>query len=111
MPPEIIDARSFRELCESAGADFARELIDTFAEEAPGLVSQMRSAIISGDADAFRRAAHSLKSNALAFGALRLAQRARELEQGDLPADAVGTGQFAAELDEAVHALKVLGRD
>jgi len=110
MPPEIIDTSVFRELCESAGADFARELIDTFAEEAPGLVAELRAAHSAGDAESFRRTAHSLKSNALTFGASGLAQHARALEQAGLPDDPAGIEELATELAEALHALKGLGR-
>jgi len=110
MPPEIIDTSVFRELCESAGADFARELMDTFAEEAPGLVAELRAAHSAGDAESFRRTAHSLKSNALTFGASGLAQHARALEQAGLPDDPAGIEELATELAEALHALKGLGR-
>ena len=110
MPPEIIDASVFKELCESAGADFARELIDTFAEEAPGLLAELRAAHSAGDAESFRRSAHSLKSNALTFGASGLAQHARALEQAGLPDDPAGIEELATELAETLHALKGLGR-
>ena len=64
----------------------------------------------AGEADDFRRAAHSLKSNALTFGALRLAQLARGMEQGGLPVDAQRTASLEAALHEALQALRALGR-
>ena len=75
-----IDAPTFAELEASAGADFARELIGTFLEEAPTMLADLRSALAAGNAERFRRAAHSLKSNANTFGALALGALARELE-------------------------------
>ncbi len=75
-----IDRTVFAELEATAGADFARELVDTFLEEAPTMLAELRDSLAGGRADAFRRAAHSLKSNASTFGALALAAMARQLE-------------------------------
>ena len=80
MTEPTIDAATFAELEAAAGADFARELIATFLEEAPLMLAELRSTLAAGNADAFRRAAHSLKSNSLTFGALALGAMARELE-------------------------------
>jgi HPt (histidine-containing phosphotransfer) domain-containing protein len=82
----MIDLAAFKELQDSAGADFVRELVQTFFEEAPVMLKELREALAAGDADAFRRAAHSLKSNSLTFGAPTLADMARQLELGGLPA-------------------------
>jgi len=110
MPAQIIDRAVFDELSSTTGADFVQELVETFAEEAPGLLAQLRDAQAAGTADPFRRAAHSLKSNALTFGALRLGQLARELEQGGLPTPGHELTDLRDALDEAVQALKVLSR-
>ena len=73
-----IDTDVFRELQATAGADFVVELVDTFFEEAPAMLAELRNARAAEDADRFRRAAHSLKSNSHTFGALPLgALRAR----------------------------------
>lgn len=75
-----IDLNTFNTLKDTTGEDFIAELVDTFLGEAPGLISQMRSALDSQDADTFRRAAHSMKSNAATFGAMELSTLAKELE-------------------------------
>ncbi len=75
-----VDRTVFEELKQMSGADFLGELVDTFLDEAPKLIAQLRSAHGAGDAEAFRRAAHSLKSNAATFGANQLAEQARQLE-------------------------------
>ena len=80
----LIDTAVWRELQDTAGAEFSIELAHTFLDEAIGMLAGLRSAQAAGDADAFRRAAHSLKSNALTFGAGPLAQQARALELGGL---------------------------
>ena len=75
-----IDMTTFQTLKEVSGEDFIGELINTFLEDAPRLISEMKSALSASDADAFRRAAHSFKSNSATFGANRLSELARELE-------------------------------
>jgi len=77
---ERIDRSVLTVLSESVGEDFVGELIDTFIKEAPGMFDEMRQALSAGDADSFRRAAHSLKTNANTFGAMELAESAKELE-------------------------------
>ena len=104
-----IDAATFAELKDTAGADFVSDLVTTFAdEEAPQMLAELRDALAAGSADAFRRAAHSLKSNAMTFGALRLGAMAKALELGGLPADTAPVDALQDELDRTVQALKRL---
>jgi len=77
---ELIDRSVIDGLSEAVGEDFVGELIDTFLEEAPGMFGEMKQALVSNDADGFRRVAHSLKTNASTFGANELAEQAKELE-------------------------------
>ena len=78
----VIDAAAFDELVSSTGGEaaFIQELIDTYLTDAPELFAQMRSSLAAGDAETFRRAAHSLKSNSASLGALGLSAQAKELE-------------------------------
>lgn len=105
-----IDSAVFDELCETAGADFVAELVGTFEEEAPQMLADLRAARAAGDADTFRRAAHSLKSNSATFGAVQVAALARALELGGLAADAAqdiaAIAAVQAALQQAVAALK-----
>ena len=110
MNPAVIDPHTFDELQANAGADFVIELVDTFAEEAPQLLAELRSAFTAGAAERFRRAAHSLKSNGNTFGATKLATLARALELEGLPADTAAIDALAPEVDTAVAALKALAR-
>lgn len=75
-----IDKATFEELKQMSGADFINELIDAFLDDAPNMINQMQTALVTKDADSFRRNAHSLKSNANTFGATELAALAKELE-------------------------------
>lgn len=76
----VIDLNTFNTLRESTGGDFIVELIDTLVEDLPSQVAQLKDALAAQDADSFRRAAHTIKSNAATFGAHRLTDLARELE-------------------------------
>ena len=76
----VLDLITFNALKESTGADFIEELIDAFLEDAVTQIAEMKSALAAQDSETFRRAAHSLKSNAATFGAADLAALARELE-------------------------------
>lgn len=110
MSGAAVDRGVFAELQATAGADFVAELVETFAAEVPSLLGDLRSALADGAPDRFRRAAHSVKSNGLAFGATRLAAQARELELGALPADARPLDALQATLEDAVAELRSLAR-
>lgn len=76
----VLDINTFNALKDSVGADFVGELMNTFFEDANAQMLEMNSALTSNDVETFRRAAHSLKSNAATFGAADLSALARELE-------------------------------
>ena len=110
MTPPIIDRAVFKELQDTAGADFVQELVGTFLEEAPLMLQELQDALMAQSADRFRRAAHSLKTNALTFGAMALGEHAKALEQGGLPADASMLQGVQAAYAEAAAALRDLSR-
>ena len=93
-----IDPDTFKALQDTAGADFVVELVDAFLEEAPIMLESMRTGLAEGDAEKFRRAAHSLKSNSHTFGAMALGALARDLELGGL--------QAARARDDALVAVR-----
>ncbi len=112
MDEGVIDQAVYAELQDTAGAEFVSELVDTFLEEAPGILGELRSARAENHAERFRCGAHSLKSNANTFGALRLGALARELELKGLDADptrdAAALTALEAEYAGAAAALKGL---
>jgi len=108
MSDDPIDAATFAELQDTAGAEFVSELIGTFLEEAPQMLGELRAAMAEGSADRFRRAAHSIKSNANTFGALCLGEMARELELGGLATDAAPIDALQAEYERVAAALQDL---
>ena len=87
MDESVIDRAVYAELRDTTGAEFVAELVDTFIEEGPGMLAELRTARAEGNAERFRRAAHSLKSNGNTFGALKLAALAREIELKGLDAE------------------------
>ncbi len=80
MALAVIDEKIFNNLKEMVGENFIGELIETFLDEAPKLVSDMQKALKKNDAETFRRSAHSLKSNSASFGAQALAEQCKSLE-------------------------------
>ena len=104
MPPTL-DAATLDELRMAAGVEFVVELVQTFFEEAPTMLAELRTAHAAGQAQAFIRAAHSLKSNSQTFGALALGEQARALELGGLPCEASALDALEAEYARATEAL------
>ena len=112
MTTDVIDANTFEELQNAAGSEFVAELVDTFLEEAPQLLSELRLALAAAQDERFRRAAHSLKSNCNTFGALGLGGMARELElrgpAADLALDAAALNALDAAYARVAAALRDL---
>ena len=102
----VIDEATFEELKQISGSEFINELIDTFLEDAPKIIEEMKSALNAGNADAFRRAAHSLKSNAATFGASQLAALAKELETLGKENKLHETGDTLGALKEAYASVR-----
>jgi HPt (histidine-containing phosphotransfer) domain-containing protein len=109
-----IDHATFEALKQTTGAEFVQELVDTFLQEAPSMLNELRRALAAKDAEKFRRTAHSLKSNSNTFGALTLGSLARELELGGManvsasggqPLDALAQeyARVAAALTDLLH--------
>jgi signal transduction histidine kinase/CheY-like chemotaxis protein len=81
---EIIDLNELQRLKETLGSrvDVAMpSLISSFFKQAEKLIDEARLALEESRLDDLRRAAHTLKSNSASFGAKRLAEIARQLEE------------------------------
>jgi histidine phosphotransfer protein HptB len=100
MTAATIDRATFDALEETTGKQFVVELVDTFLQEAPTMLADLRLALAAQDADKFRRAAHSLKSNSNTFGAFALAAMARELEVTGVAKVSAGGGRPLEALSE-----------
>lgn len=102
----VIDKTTFDELKEMSGDEFINELIDTFLEDAPKMIAEIKSSYASNDVDSFRRAAHSMKSNAATFGASQLAALAKELEMLGKENKLHETGDRIKALEEAYEDVR-----
>ena len=60
--------------------ELLRDLLDTFAGEAPALLTQLTAALAAGDAPTAQRAAHTLKGSAAAIAARAVAAAAAAVE-------------------------------
>lgn len=102
----VIDRTTFDELKQMSGDDFINELIDTFLDDAPKMIAEIRSGLAANNADTFRRAAHSMKSNAATFGASHLAALAKELEMLGKENKLNETGDRLTALEEAYESVR-----
>ncbi|MFN3809703.1 MAG: GAF domain-containing protein [Roseateles asaccharophilus] len=102
----LIDHAILARLRQSAGQDFVAELVQAFAEDAPGLLQELERAQAAGEAGRFMSAAHALRSNVLTFGALGLGEAARVLEHEGLPADPAALHTLSTGLAPLVAALR-----
>jgi HPt (histidine-containing phosphotransfer) domain-containing protein len=97
----VIDAAAIQNLFDITGGDpgFMAEMIDSYLDTSPPLLERMRVATETGDADALRMAAHTLKSGSADFGAMQLSQICARLEELGKRAEWDG----AAALYEQAH--------
>jgi HPt (histidine-containing phosphotransfer) domain-containing protein len=112
---EALNRAAFERLRTAMGAGFLDELLSTFLEDTHELVGTMRRALGDRDTDAFRRAAHSLKSNAASVGAMTLSSMARDLEMmaksGSVDSARARVDRLAAECERVARALREIERE
>ena len=112
MANTVIDQEIYQALTDSVGEDFMGEMVEAFLEEGAQLVADLEKGLADHDTDIFRRAAHSLKSNAATVGAMKLSDLAKKLEekarQGQLEGTAEKLGAISAAFSNAEQALKEL---
>lgn len=113
MTEGTIDIAALRRLLKVIGgdADDLRELLDEFLETAPQLAASIAGAAAAGHRDDLRIAAHTLKSNARDFGAIRLSELCAALEndcRGDGVIDPLAAAVEISQ--EELAARTALGR-
>jgi signal transduction histidine kinase/DNA-binding response OmpR family regulator len=111
---DAIDGGAVEQLAATMGGAFVAELIDTFVEDGRQLVATLRRSLAASDVDAFRRAAHSLKSNGETLGARAVAALSRELETMARGGSLDGAGErlepLVARYEAAARALEEIRR-
>lgn len=95
----VINRATFDGLKQMVGPDFIGELVTTFFDDAPRMMEELRASLASNDVETFRRAAHSMKTNAATFGATELAELAKALEM-------LGRGNNLREVGNLLDVLK-----
>jgi HPt (histidine-containing phosphotransfer) domain-containing protein len=84
--------------------DLERELIDDFLQGLPDLVATIRASWEVGDMVVLARAAHTLKSHAVMFGAARLEASCRALEaHASLDSNRTDLSELVAGIEDEVE--------
>ena len=104
----VIDREVLDNLLEAVGGDgeFLAELLETYFADTPQQFKSMHEALTSGNAEEFRRAAHSLKSNSANFGAMSLSQKAKTLEDLGKAGNLEKAGEPLSEAEEEYLEVK-----
>lgn len=106
----LIDYAALRRLLKVVGneLDELAELVGDYLEDAPELAGRIVDAAAIGDREAFRISAHTLKSNARDFGAIRLSELCAAAEGAS--ASTADTADLAAAASEIAHAERAARR-
>jgi HPt (histidine-containing phosphotransfer) domain-containing protein len=103
-----IDLEGLLERC-GGSKELVHKIALKFAETGPGMVSQVKEAVASRDADAVYRAAHQLKGASATMGAIKLASVAADIEmlgrEGNVTAAADRISALEVEFQRAVPML------
>jgi signal transduction histidine kinase/DNA-binding response OmpR family regulator/HPt (histidine-containing phosphotransfer) domain-containing protein len=103
-----LDSAALERLRETVGGDAAvlAELIDSFLEDAPRLLADLRRSLDAGDAAGVRLAAHSLKSNGAEFGAHAFSDTCKQLETLAKAGRLDGAGELLALAESEYEGVK-----
>jgi HPt (histidine-containing phosphotransfer) domain-containing protein len=103
-----IDLEGLLERC-GGSKDLVHKIAQKFAETGPAMVTQVKEAVGSRDADAVYRAAHQLKGASATMGAVKLASIAADIEmlgrEGNVGAAADRVSALEIEFQRAVPML------
>lgn len=87
-------------------ATILAKVVSKFKSACPALVNSLDEALARGDAEAFRRAAHSLKGAALNLGAERVVDSAEHLEEKGLASGQEGLEAVRRAVSELLNVLE-----
>jgi CheY-like chemotaxis protein/HPt (histidine-containing phosphotransfer) domain-containing protein len=112
---DLIDADVVAELVEVMGEDFSG-LVQTYLNNTPNYLEQIRAAVVAGDVKAAVLPVHSLKSSSANVGAMQLYDFAKQIEQlartGSLPEVAAGYESLVDHFERAASELRrMIGAD
>jgi PAS domain S-box-containing protein len=111
-PPSLEGVVDWQDTLDAVNGDQGTlaAVVEAFLMEAPKLTQQLRDTLAGGDAVAFRRASHTLKSSLRFFGAHAAADQAWQLEllgkDGDLKTATLHVDALIAAVDQVVLAVR-----
>ena len=111
----VLDPRALAALSDLVGGDpeAITEVVQAFLQDAPDRLAEIRTGLAGDDLELVRRAAHTLKTNGLTFGAQGFATACTELERtaklGELDAATALAADVERAWDEARPAIETLG--
>jgi CheY-like chemotaxis protein/HPt (histidine-containing phosphotransfer) domain-containing protein len=108
QPQHYLDPTALDNLRITTGGDpvFLAELINTFLEDAPDLLDNLRQALSKEDAAGVRLAAHSLKSNGADFGATTFSTLCQQLEMLGKSGQLTGIETLLSRINEEFEKVK-----
>ncbi len=106
---EVIDQARMQDLVDGLG-DGLQDVIESYLEDAPKQIDEMRAAFEHGDRDDLQRIAHTLKSSSGIFGAHKMVELCRTLEIAAREGGIAGTEPIPviAEAYEKVRVVLML---
>lgn len=104
----VLDSEAIAALRDLSPGDdsFLWEIIQTYLEDTPKRIEELRLAFGAGDATGFIRAAHTIKGSSSNLGAERLRRTAERFEHGARKNGLSGMEQAAAELEAEFAAAR-----
>jgi CheY-like chemotaxis protein len=105
----VLDRAALISLQDTLGGDFSNLalLIQSFLEDAPKLLEELRTYLNQGDAAGVRRISHSLKGNGLDFGAGAFAELCQKLEAEASAGSLETAGEMTVFIMEAYQKVEV----
>jgi CheY-like chemotaxis protein len=105
---EAVDASALaalRDLGEDR-PDLLAELLAVYLRDTPPRLAALHEAVARADAEALRRAAHSLKGSSSQIGAVQVARLCTDLEEQASTTDLGGVAETLSRLDEAFDRIR-----
>jgi HPt (histidine-containing phosphotransfer) domain-containing protein len=103
-PEDAVDGNvlaALRDLQGQGRPDILAELIAVYLRDTPPRLAALHEAVARADAEAFRRAAHSLKGSSSQIGAVQVARLCADLEHQAGTTGLTGATETLRHLDEA----------
>lgn len=108
--PPVLDHRvlnSLRQMAGSKAATLLCQIIDDYREDAPQRLQDIRDAVATGNAQALRQSAHTLRSSSANLGAMNLSHLCKALEMIGRAGTTMDAAQWIAQVEAEYEKVKV----